>query len=677
METERLNLRRWEETDAEQLYCWACDPDVGPIAGWPPHQSAEESRNVIRNVLNGPEAYAVCLRPEGTVIGAVELKLRGHTDFSDREDECEIGYWIAKPYWGQGYMTEAAEAILRHAFETLGMRKVWAGYYDGNDRSRRVQEKCGFNYQWTTKDVEVPLMHETRIGHVNALTRAEWLRNHAGMDEVKQRYDAWKFRCSAYDMALSIILVDRMTVAPEAGADYRDSRQAYLEGEAFSIRTDPKILPVLEVLSSQDNADADLRKEAKLYRRDLEKLLVIPKEQYVEFQKDANASYTAWLKAKNESNYSLFEPHLKKMIRWKTEFCACRGRSDSVYDQLLDDNEPGMNMAGYDRFFARVKERVLPLIRKVTEAGQIDSSVLFQKYPVHTQKKWVEEVLLKVLGFDPSWGYQNETEHPFTSSICQNDCRTTTKYLEDNPMSAVFSTIHETGHAWYEHNTDPRYEGGILANGMSNGMHESQSRFCENYLGRSASFWTYLYPMLQEVFPGQLKNCSLNEFVRAVNVSVPSPVRTEADELTYPVHILIRYELEKGLFSGALSTEGLNRVWNEKYREYLGIDIRNDAEGILQDVHWSDGSFGYFPTYALGSAYAAQFYQAMKQDMDVDRALAEGRYTDCMNWLKEHVQKYGARYDANEIIRMATGKEFDPELYFDYLEEKYTALYQL
>ena len=217
----------------------------------------------------------------------------------------------------------------------------------------------------------------------------------------------------------------------------------------------------------------------------------------------------------------------------------------------------------------------------------------------------------------------------------------------------------------------------ILSDGVSSGMHESQSRLCENYLGRSRAFWEYHYPRFQRHFPNELENISLDEFYRAINLSEPSFVRTEADELTYPLHIVIRYEIEKGLFNGTISTENLDQTWNAKYKEYLGLDVPNDRVGILQDVHWSDGSFGYFPTYALGTAFAAQFMHAMRKDLDVDSLLQNNRYDTIMQWLKEHVQHYGCLYDAGEIIKRATGEEFNVNYFLDYIEEKYTKLYAL
>ena len=306
----------------------------------------------------------------------------------------------------------------------------------------------------------------------------------------------------------------------------------------------------------------------------------------------------------------------------------------------------------------------------------MDTSFLYKSYPIAKQREYMDEIL-KYIRFEPDWGYQNETEHPFTTWVCENDCRTTTKYLENNIIAAILSTVHEVGHATYEHDIDPKYDGMILSNGVSSGMHESQSRLMENYLGRTKAFWEYNYPKLQECFPEQLKDVSLDAFVDAINASSPSLIRTEADELTYPLHIMIRYEIEKRLFSGELSTENLDQTWNKMYEEYLGIHSENAKEGILQDVHWSETYFGYFPTYALGSAIAAQIVHTMRQQIDVDQLLRENRYDEIVKWLKENIHRYGCRYTANEILTKATGEPFNPKYYLDYLEEKYTKLYHL
>lgn len=497
------------------------------------------------------------------------------------------------------------------------------------------------------------------------------------LEEMKQKFQDWKFAASAYQMAITIISIDKLTVAPPAGAAYRDAREAYLSGELFSMETDPAIAELFRNLLASDGLTDTESREIELYQKEMNHILSIPKEEYVSFRALQNKAYDVWHQAKLNSSYAEFEPVLKEMIAAKKSLYSYRSSTESVYNQMLDDFEPGMNMEKYDAFFSQVKERLVPLIQKVAASRQPDTSFLHLHYPADIQKKFTEEVLLPYLGFTHDWGYQNETEHPFTDFTCENDCRTTTKYLEDNVVSSIFSTIHETGHAWYMHDVDPAYDGSILSFGISSAMHESQSRFCENYLGRSTSFWEALYPKLQEYFPEQLGNVTLDAFMKAVNASEPSLVRTEADELTYPLHILVRYEIEKYLFAENGSVDHLDELWNAKMKEYLGVDVLNDQEGILQDVHWSSGDFGYFPTYALGSAFGAQFFAAMKKDLDVDECLRSGNYRTCMNWLKTHIHQYGCRYDAPEIMKMATGEEFHPEYYLDYLEEKYSKLYEL
>ena len=370
--------------------------------------------------------------------------------------------------------------------------------------------------------------------------------------DTLKTYEDWKFRLSAYDMALSIINIDKLTVAPPAGTSFRDERTAFLAGELFSIQTDPKILPVLAELKNSEDADSDLRKEAETYEKEINKILSIPKEEYVAFEQALSASYDAWLKAKTTEDYSVFAPHLKGMIEWRKKLYGYRNSSIPLYDQMLDEYEPGTNREFYDRFFRRLKERLVPLIRRVVNA--------------------------------------NETEHPFTAWTCENDCRTTTKYVEDNLAAAIFSTVHEVGHAWYEHNINPKYDGTILSYGVSSGMHESQSRFCENYLGRSRAFWEANYNSLQTRFPNELSDVTLDQFVRAVNASKPSLVRTEADELTYPLHIMIRYEIEKGLFDGSINPEDLEAVAvvsdgaaRRGFIDRHACHAGSAAEGIFED----------------------------------------------------------------------------------------------
>lgn len=496
------------------------------------------------------------------------------------------------------------------------------------------------------------------------------------LDEKIQKFKEWQFARSAYVMALGVVELDKMTIAPRGGDAYRDERIAYLSGELYSLSTKKEILDLFKELKDDEHVDFVIRRQCQLYYEEAMKNLVVPKEEFVSYQKLANESYGAWIQAKEKSDYSLFEPYLKQIVEAKKKMYSYRRKKENLYDQMLNDYEPGMNQEKYDAFFTAVRDRLVPLIQKVQATKQIEDGFLYKHYDVEKQKRFMDE-LLNYLHFDREWGYQNETEHPFTTWICENDVRITTKYLEDNVISAIFSTIHESGHARYEHQCSPDCDGNVLSEGISSGMHESQSRLVENYLGRTKAFWVNNYPKLQEIFPENLKDITLDEFMDAVNVGKPGLVRTEADELTYPLHIYIRYEIEKGLFNGTYTTENLNEVWNKMYKEILGVDVPGDKEGILQDVHWSSGDFGYFPTYALGSAYSAQFMEAMRKDINVEKELEENHFEGIMDWLKEHIHQYGCLYTPEEVMLKATGKPFDVNIYLDYLEEKYSKLYRL
>ena len=495
-------------------------------------------------------------------------------------------------------------------------------------------------------------------------------------EEMLKVYRDWVFRVSAYSMAVNIISIDKLTVAPSGGNEYRDERTSFLSGELYSTYTDPSVFEILGKLKDEKSVDEDTRAGIRRYYKEISHMLALDKEEFVANEKLKNESYDAWLKAKQNNDYSIFEPYLVKLIEAKKKEYSHRNSDMNIYDQMLDDFEPGMNQEKYDAFFKALEDRLIPFIHKVTEAKPVNTSFLHKNYPVDKQKEYMN-YLLQYLHFDSSWGYQNETEHPFTSWTCENDCRTTTKYIPDDVSSAILSTVHEVGHAYYEHNIDPKYDGMILSEGVSSGMHESQSRLLENYLGRSFAFWKANYPKLQETFPEQLGNVSCEEYVRAINASVPSLIRTEADELTYPLHIAIRYEIEKGLFNGTISTEGLDKTWDDMYEKYLGVRADKASAGILQDVHWSSGDFGYFPTYALGSAWAAQFVEKMKEDIPVDKLLENNRFEEIENWLKKNIHRYGCRYDADEVMLKATGKPFDVNIYLDYLCDKYTELYNL
>lgn len=494
------------------------------------------------------------------------------------------------------------------------------------------------------------------------------------MNKLYEEYQQMMFRLSAYGLALRTAYLDMQTTAPEKGAEYRNKRLSYLQGEIYSMETDEKLIGILEELSKAEDLTDEQKRIVRWHLKELNDMKCIPKEVIVEQSQLSMESEQAWEKAKRASDYSIFKPYLIKTIEMARKLLTYRPEGYKGYDLLLDDYEPGMTMEKYDAFFDKVREKLVPLIHKIKETKQIDDAFIYQYYPLEGQKKLME-LVMKYIDFDFEAGVLLESEHPFTDFLSKNDVRITTHYYDHNLISSIFSVIHESGHANYNHQVRDDLAETFVFDNMSSGMHESQSRFYENYLGRNPHFWDQLFPQVRELFPEQLKDVDQQMFVRAINKAEPSLIRTEADELTYPLHIMVRYEIEKGIFDGTVDVEKLPEIWNQKYKEYLGVDVPNDAMGILQDVHWSDGSFGYFPTYALGSGYGAQFLAAMKKDIDVDKCLSEGKFTVIKDWLREKIHQYGGLYLPSEQIEMATGEPFDPQYYVDYLVDKYTKLY--
>lgn len=386
---------------------------------------------------------------------------------------------------------------------------------------------------------------------------------------------------------------------------------------------------------------------------------------------------SVWEEAKAAADFARFRPYLEQIIEFQRRFIRYWGYEGHPYNTLLDQYEPGMTVDLLDELFSRLRERIVPLVHAISAASdKPDTSFLFAPFPKEKQRAFLLE-LLKELGYDFGKGRLDETVHPFAIGLNPNDVRITTRYDERDFRTAVFGTIHECGHALYEQHISEALVGTPLASGASMGIHESQSLFFENMIGRHYAFWKRHYPRLLQYAPTQFADVSLDAFYRAINEAKPSLIRIEADELTYPLHIIIRYEIEKQLFAGELEAIDLPDVWNEKYEQYLGIRPHNDAVGVLQDVHWSGGSFGYFPSYALGYMYAAQFKQAMEKELDVAGLLEEGNIAPIREWLTVHIHQFGKMKKPLELVRDATGETLKADYLIQYLEEKYKALYRL
>ncbi len=482
-------------------------------------------------------------------------------------------------------------------------------------------------------------------------------------------------KLKAYDLALSTIYFDHTTIAPKGGVEYRFECLDIIEKAYYEIKTDEHVYEALKRLNNEELSPIDKRR-IKLLLKSFDDTKKIPQDIYLEYRHLQNEAAISWQKAKNTNDYSLFEPYLTKIIEMTKTICRFRNPDIDPYELLLDDYEEGMTIKKYDEFFDFIRTRIIPLIHQIEKKNnEINDDFIHGTFDIAKQRQF-NEIIMKYLQFDKSWGYMSEYMHPFTNAFSVNDVRITTFYREDNLLDNIFSVIHEIGHATYEHQMDLSTQGTILHN-VSSGLHESQSRLFENYLGRSYHFWDTLYPQLQNIFTHELKDTDQMMFYKAINKSQCSLIRTMADELTYPVHILIRYEMEKAIFHDEIPLKDLNKTWNKYYEEYLHVRVDSDTNGILQDVHWADGSFGYFPTYALGSAYSAQFMKKMNEDLDVDKLLSEGQIDIINNWLKENIHKYQNNTTPDEIIEKATNESFNPLHYIDYLTDKYSKIYNL
>ncbi|HYD22660.1 MAG TPA: carboxypeptidase M32, partial [Flavipsychrobacter sp.] len=388
-------------------------------------------------------------------------------------------------------------------------------------------------------------------------------------------------------------------------------------------------------------------------------------------------SYNAWLQSRKENSFKVYEAELAKMIELKKQQADLYGYEGHPYNALLDDYEKGATVAMLDPIFDDVKHNLLKLLDKIKNAPQVDDSIMEGNYPRQSQWDFSMDVLRK-MGYDLEAGRQDISEHPFSTSFAPTDVRVTTRVDEKNFASLLWSSIHEGGHALYEQGLPEVQYGLPLGAAASLSIHESQSRLWENCVGRSLPFWKYFYPSLQQYFPSQLKDTSADSFYKAMNKVEPSLIRTEADEITYHFHVMIRYGIEKSLLEGTVQAKDLPAVWNESYQKYLGLIPPDDKRGVLQDVHWSHGSFGYFPTYSLGSFYAAQFFeQAQKEVPGLVAGIEQGNMQLLLEWLREKVHVHGRKYRSDELCKLVTGRGLDFTSFMRYAENKYSGIYAL
>ena len=483
-------------------------------------------------------------------------------------------------------------------------------------------------------------------------------------------------KLSAYDHALSLLNYDGDTGAPRGTAANRAQTQGVLTEILYTLSTGKETVDLLEFLDGR-KAELSEREQRMVYLllKDIRFMQKIPMDEYIAYEKLVVESQSVWHEAKQNSDFGSFLPYLEKMFETAARFARYADPDKDPYDYWLNEYETGLDRKKCDAFFSRLRERLVPLIRRCMQQPPVSDDCLHGDFPEDSQEALALWVMEK-MGLDLDHVGLATTEHPFTTSLGSHfDERITTHYHRDDVSSSLFSVIHEGGHALYDTGSDDDLAYTVLDGGVCMSIHESQSRFWENILGRSKGFIRFLFPKQQELFPEQMKGYTWKDFYLAINKVQPSLIRTEADEVTYSLHVMIRYELEKKVFAGELQVKDLPEAWNRLYKEYLGVDVPDDRRGVLQDSHWSFGAIGYFPSYALGSAYGAQFLAKMKEEIDVDAALDKGDFAPINEWNRQHIWRFGGLYAPDVILQNAFQGEFDPDYYLDYLEAKCRDIY--
>ena len=483
------------------------------------------------------------------------------------------------------------------------------------------------------------------------------------------------------EKTLALLHWDRETNMPQAGMAIRIQQATTLSRIIHTMSTSDEMGEAIEAAAAELNSAAYDSNEASLIRylqRSYEDARKLPTEFVARVSEVSGQAREAWVQARANDDFAGFQPWLAQVIELCQEMAELYGYEDEKYDALLDKYEHGMKTAEVRAIFNAAKEELIPLRQAVSERGTaVDDTLLHQSYPIDKQKEFAYYIA-EAVGYDFGRGHLGTVVHPFATSFSRNDARITTRWYDDFLSPSLFGTLHESGHALYEQGTHEALARTPLARGTSMGIHESQSRMIENIVGRSRGFWQAHYPVLQSLFPGQLGRHSAEDFYRAINKAQPSFIRVEADELTYNFHIILRFELEQAMLNGDVAAANLPAAWNDKMEELLGIAPPNDSLGCLQDVHWSRPGFGYFPTYALGNLYAAQFYEtAVAQDAAIAEEMATGKTDALLAWLRENIHQHGRKFTPGELVQRVTGKALSPQAFLRYVTDKFSEIYAL
>jgi carboxypeptidase Taq len=481
------------------------------------------------------------------------------------------------------------------------------------------------------------------------------------------------------DATVSVLVWDMRTYMPPGGAEGRAEQLATLEKIAHQKFTAPEIGELIEKAREETASLPEEAEEAALVRmarREYDQQTKLPSDLVERLARTTSLANQTWVKAKAAADFSLFAPILEEIVDLQIEKANALGYRGCPYDALLDLYEPEMKTSQVRALFAQLREGLVPIVRAIADSGaHIETAFLEKEYEVVKQEAFTRE-LLQAIGYDFTRGRQDATAHPFTTSFSPGDVRVTNRFLPNRPTAAIFAALHEGGHGLYEQGLPERFQRTPLGHVPSLGLHESQSRLWENVVGRSLSFWEHWFPRLAEVFPEQLAGVGAGLFYRAINRVTPSPIRIQADEVTYNLHILLRFEIEVGLIDGTLKVADLPEIWNARMEEFLGFTPRDAAEGVLQDIHWSEGYFGYFPTYTLGSLLAVQFYrQALQERPELRGELEQGQTAGLLAWLRERIHAEGGKYLPVELVRRVTGGELQAAPFLAYLKEKYGPIY--
>jgi carboxypeptidase Taq len=488
-------------------------------------------------------------------------------------------------------------------------------------------------------------------------------------ESIYQQYTAELTKTADVKYAAAVLQWDQETYLPVKGAEFRGRQLATLTELAHQMFTSERLGHLLQELLSRELSTIE-RRNVELTWEDYSRLAKLSPEFVRKMSEAVSASFHGWLEARKQNSFAFFKPLLKPLVNLKRQEAELLGYEGHPYNALVNEFEKGATVSMLDNIFANIKKPLRDLLDDEQKKPTVDDNFLRNHFPKHQQWEW-GLYLAGQLGFDFTAGRQDISEHPFTTNFSSQDVRITTRIDENDFANMTWSTIHEVGHALYEQGLPLQHYGLPLGEYASLSIHESQSRLWENCIGRGNAFWQYYYPQLRKYFPSQFNNIPRELFVKAINKVQPSFIRTEADELTYHFHVIVRYELEKRLIEGSLQVEEIPVYWNDQYKALLGVIVPDDKQGCLQDVHWSHGSFGYFPTYSLGSFYAAQLWEQVKTEIPgLENNIASGNTKLLLDWLRKKVHQHGRFYNSNDLCTLITGNKLDSTVFVNYLRMK-------